>query len=40
MPNDDENDNVFLTPLARFNPLEEDEEPRWLLCNDYANGFL
>ena len=40
MPNDDENDNVFLTPLARFNPLNEDEAPRWLLCNDYANGFL
>lgn len=37
MPNDDENDNVFLTPLARFNPLEEDEAPRWLLCNDYAH---
>lgn len=35
MPNDDENDNVFLTPLARFNPLQEDEAPRWLLCNDY-----
>jgi len=28
---------VFLTPLARFNPLEEDEAPRWLLCNDYAH---
>lgn len=40
MTNDDENDNVFLTPLARFNPLQEDEAPRWLLCNDYANGFL
>lgn len=40
MPNDDENDNVFLTPLARFNPLDEDEAPRWLLCNDYSNGFL
>ncbi|MHA6311759.1 D-lyxose/D-mannose isomerase [Pantoea sp. S-LA4] len=37
MPNDDENDNVFLTPLARFNPLQEDEAPRWLLCNDYAH---
>lgn len=36
MPNDDEHDNVFLTPLARFNALEEDEAPRWLLCNDYA----
>lgn len=35
MPNDDEHDNVFLTPLARFNPLDEDEEPRWLLCNEY-----
>ncbi len=35
MPNDDEHDNVFLTPLARFNPLDEDEAPRWLLCNEY-----
>ncbi|MBE5252505.1 D-lyxose/D-mannose family sugar isomerase [Mixta mediterraneensis] len=35
MPNDDENDNVFLTSLPRFNPVDEDEEPRWLLCNEY-----
>ncbi|MGK3141742.1 D-lyxose/D-mannose isomerase [Pantoea sp. C2G6] len=37
LPNDDENDNVFLTPLARFNALGEDEAPRWLLGNDYAD---
>ncbi|WP_324021303.1 D-lyxose/D-mannose family sugar isomerase [Pantoea sp. JZ29] len=36
MPNDDDNDNVFLTPLARFNDLDEDEEPQRLLCNDYS----
>lgn len=35
MPNDDDHDNVFLTPLARFNPIDEDEQPRWLLCNEY-----
>ncbi|MCJ7926562.1 MAG: D-lyxose/D-mannose family sugar isomerase [Pantoea vagans] len=35
MPNDDENDNVFLTPLARFNPLNEDEAPRWLLWANF-----
>ncbi|WP_343464074.1 D-lyxose/D-mannose family sugar isomerase [Pantoea sp.] len=37
MPNDDEHDNVFLTPLPRFNHIDEDEQPRWLLCNDYAH---
>jgi len=37
MPNDDDNDNVFLTPLARFNALDEDQEPHRLLCNDYSH---
>ncbi|WP_114191511.1 D-lyxose/D-mannose family sugar isomerase [Edaphovirga cremea] len=36
MTNDDEHDNYFLTPLARFDPIRDDEAPRWLLCNEYA----
>ncbi|MCU5772558.1 D-lyxose/D-mannose family sugar isomerase [Erwiniaceae bacterium BAC15a-03b] len=36
MINDDERDNYFLTPVSRFNPLEDDEAPRWLLCNEYG----
>ena len=35
MTNDDQHDNCFLTPLARFTALEEDEPPRWLLCTEY-----
>ncbi|MFP4105911.1 MAG: D-lyxose/D-mannose family sugar isomerase [Phycisphaerae bacterium] len=33
--NDDENDNRFLEPLGRFPGIEEDEEPKWLLCTEY-----
>ena len=38
MTNDDQHDNCFLTPLARFTPLEEDEPPRWLLCTEYRRS--
>ncbi|MDI9470002.1 MAG: D-lyxose/D-mannose family sugar isomerase [Bacillota bacterium] len=34
--NDDTSDNRFLLPQQRFSPIEEDEEPVWLLCSDYA----
>ncbi|QKJ87651.1 D-lyxose/D-mannose family sugar isomerase [Paramixta manurensis] len=34
--NDDDNDNRFLTPQTRFNAIEDDEAPRWLLCNEYS----
>ncbi|MDU6924516.1 D-lyxose/D-mannose family sugar isomerase [Franconibacter helveticus] len=33
--NDDDRDNRFLKPLARFNTIEEDETAQLLLCNDY-----
>jgi hypothetical protein len=33
--NDDENDNRFLEPVARFSATEEDEAPQCLLCNEY-----
>jgi len=33
--NDDENDNRFLEPIGRFPEIEEDEEPLYLLCNEY-----
>jgi hypothetical protein len=33
--NDDERDNRFLEPLGRFPAIEEDEPPRFLLCNEY-----
>ena len=33
--NDDLKDNIFLTPLARFSGVEEDEPPLHLLCADY-----
>jgi D-lyxose ketol-isomerase len=33
--NDDVNDNIFLTPMARFAEIEEDEPPLHLLCADY-----
>ena len=35
MINDDANDNVFMDTSARFNPVVDDEKPRWLLCNEY-----
>jgi D-lyxose ketol-isomerase len=33
--NDDENDNRFYVPQARFPTIEEDEAALWLLCNEY-----
>ena len=33
--NDDNNDNVFYQPCARFAPMVEDEAPAYLLVNDY-----
>ncbi|MFO1040099.1 MAG: D-lyxose/D-mannose family sugar isomerase [Geminicoccaceae bacterium] len=33
--NDDDTDNRFFEPLARFSTLEEDEPPMFLLRNDY-----
>ena len=35
MVNDDNNDNRFYEPQARFTTIEEDEEPLYLLCNEY-----
>jgi D-lyxose ketol-isomerase len=37
--NDDETDNVFQEPAARFPPIEEDEPPSRLLVSDYASFF-
>lgn len=37
MANDDYNDNIFLTPLDRFSQIQEDENPRYILCNEYEN---
>lgn len=34
--NDDTSDNRFLLPQQRFNTIEEDEEPVWLLYSDYG----
>jgi D-lyxose ketol-isomerase len=33
--NDDERDNRFLEPLSRFPAVDEDEPPKFLLCNEY-----
>lgn len=33
--NDDSADNRFYEPVGRFPEIEEDEEPRFLLCNEY-----
>ena len=35
--NDDHVDNRFLEPVGRFPEIEEDEEPLYLLYNDYFN---
>jgi D-lyxose ketol-isomerase len=37
--NDDNADNRFNKPLARFPAIEEDEEPLYLLVNDYARYY-
>ncbi len=35
MVNDDDHDNRFAHPMARFAEIEEDEPPLYLLCSDY-----
>jgi len=35
MTNDDTSDNRFYDPVGRFPEIEEDEEPLYLLCNEY-----
>lgn len=37
--NDDETDNVFHEPLARFSEIEADAEPARLLVSDYVDHF-
>jgi D-lyxose ketol-isomerase len=34
--NDDNTDNYFLEPVARFAEIVEDEKPLHPLCNEYA----
>ncbi len=34
--NDDKIDNRFYEELARFEPIENDEKPLYLLCNEYS----
>lgn len=36
MVNDDNTDNRFYDPIGRFPGIEEDEEPEYLLVNDYG----
>ena len=38
MVNDDTKDNRFLEKLPRFAEIEEDEEPEFLLCNEYPKA--
>ena len=38
--NDDRVDNHFYDPVGRFPEIEEDEEPLYLLYNDYARYYL
>ena len=37
--NDDHTDNRFNAPVGRFPTIEEDEEPLYLLCNDYGRYY-
>ncbi len=37
MVNDDSTDNCFVDGFPRFDPIEEDEAPRYLLASDYTN---
>lgn len=39
MVNDDNADNRFLEPIGRFSDIEEDEEPLYLLCNEYKDYY-
>ncbi len=36
--NDDERDNRFLENQPRFSPIDEDEKPLHLLCNEYPSA--
>jgi hypothetical protein len=38
--NDDHLDNRFFEPVGRFPEIEEDENPLYLLCNDYSRYYL
>ena len=40
MVNDDAADNRFHKPAGRFPAIDEDERPRYLLCNDYQAFVL
>lgn len=40
MVNDDFEDNKFYEKLPRFSKIEENEEPEYLLCNDYQKFLL
>lgn len=35
--NDDATDNRFYVPLPRYNAIEEDQAPQYLLCNEYPS---
>ena len=37
--NDDQSDNFFLDPVARFPTIEEDESPLYLLIGDYPTYY-
>src|SRR5919109_2185056 len=39
MVNDDHTDNRFNPSVGRFPTIEEDEEPLYLLCNDYEKYY-
>jgi D-lyxose ketol-isomerase len=39
MVNDDARDNKFYDPIGRFPDIDEDIQPKYLLCNDY-NKFI
>lgn len=39
MVNDDHTDNRFNPPVGRFPTIEEDEDPLYLLCNDYERYY-
>ena len=39
MVNDDHSDNRFNPRVGRFPSIEEDEEPLYLLCNDYEKYY-
>lgn len=38
--NDDDTDNRFLDAVGRFPTVEEDAEPLYLLCKDYARYYM